>query len=219
MPPAPAMLTLEEEDLGEELRRELIVLLHVTRGEYGGLREGELERALAALSEVRGRVVRVSLRAAALTIAIPPFLPSDRLREVLLGCLEKVFHREISLSLRLPAELADTVEVGRELAREWERSAAVLCLADERAVGDLDRPLVDLKAVLERRVEAPVAAAFPVTFVDVLCRWEETMDGVVWGPEAVVAGAYMELTRREVSVTARSLEVLADVMGGAESRE
>lgn len=208
------MLTLDEEELGAELRRELVVLLHLTEAEHARLQEETLVRALTALGEVRGEVIEVSLVVAAVTISIPPFLPSARLREVLVGSLAEVLHREIALSLRLPGELADAVEVGRELAREWEAPGAVLCLADEQAVGDLGQPLVDLKVLLDRRMESPVAAAFPVTFVDVLCRWDGASDGVVWGPESFVSRTYEELTRRTVSVTARNLEAMVRFVAG-----
>lgn len=212
------MLTLGEEELAEELRRELFVLLHVSREEHGRLREGALEQALEGLREVRGQLVGVSVASAALRITIPPFLGSGRLRGVLSDCLKALLGREVPLSLRLPGELADTVEVAGEMAREWDRGRAVLCFVDERTAGELGRPLVELKAALEQRVEPPLEAAYPVTFYDVLCRWEGAGEGVVWGPETTIAAVYQKMTERRPSATARDLEALrAFVAPGAPS--
>ncbi|MEE9164623.1 MAG: hypothetical protein V3U17_07540, partial [Thermoplasmata archaeon] len=75
------MLTLEDEERAQELRRELVVLLHLTQERMPALRRvvGWRE-AFEPLKEVRSSLEGVSREQAAVRIAAPPFLSQDRLR-------------------------------------------------------------------------------------------------------------------------------------------
>lgn len=208
------MLTLEEEEIAEELRRELVVLLHLTREELMRLttRE-EMERAFDGLSEVKGHLVAVSLDHAALKVSIPPFLRSSRLREVLKYCLLDFLGRDVAISVRLPGELADTVEASRDTVAEWaEGGRAVLCFTDEATVGEPTIPLIELKDYLDKRSRKPIEMAFPMNHYDVLCIWRGPLDRLVSGPEKLISEAYSELAKTPVSATARSLEALIDLL-------
>ncbi len=204
------MLAVEKEAISEELRRELIVFLHLTREELSRLTSEERVRgALEGLSEVRGLLIAVDLEHAALKISIPPFLRSDRLRGVLKRGLATLFGRMVGTSIRLPGELADTVEASRNVALDWsDDERAVLCLTDEGAVGEPVHSLSDLREFLEEKVDEHVSRLFPINYYDVLCLWEGSVNPIVWGPDRTISGAYGELTKTSVSSTAHSLEAM-----------
>lgn len=200
------MLAAAEEDVElEELRQSLAILLHVDERTYAALREaGNVAGSFLPLQEIRSVFEGVDPQHATLRIAIPPFLRSRRLREVLDGCLEDLLGTRVSFSVRILAELVDTLQVADEVAEE-DPTGAVVCFTDEAAVGELPLPLLGLRRHLDERLEAPVTTAFPLSHYDVFCRWEGPTDPVVWGPEAVVGRAYEDLVKGAVSATARGL--------------
>ncbi len=202
------MLTLrEEEDFEAELRRELIVLLHVNSREYAKLPDVDFLGALESLREVRGSLIGVSAEHAALKVSVPPLLPAARLREVLRVGLRKALGRRVAMSIRLLPELADTVELATELMQERsEEGVGVLCFTDESAVGEPTRSLSELKEYLSGRVENEILLAFPVTHYDVLCVVMGSAGELTSGPEEFVSKAYGALSRVPVGATARSLD-------------
>ncbi len=208
------MLAIEEEEISKELRRELIVLLHLNREEYARLKSREeLERVFDRLREVQGLLLAVSLEHAAVKLSIPPLLRSDRLRGVLKSCLAAFFGRDVGFSLRLPGELADTLEVSREMAEDWSGDGvAVLCFTDEGAVGEPDRSLAELRDLMSERIQESLTMTFPINYYDILCIWQGTVDSIVWGPDKLISAAYADLAQAPVSSTARSLEAVAALL-------
>ncbi len=200
-------MTLQDEELERELRRELIVLLHVNEGEYARLSDVDFEEALQGLREVRGSLIAVTNEHAALKISVPPLLPSSRLREVLQAGLKEGLGREAAVSIRLLPELADTVEAAKELTEDGpEEGTWILCFTDEMAAGEPSLPLSRLREFLNDRVRGDLRTAFPVNHYDVLCIWQGPTNHVVWGPDEVISRAYSELAGVPVGSTARSLE-------------
>lgn len=208
------MLTLQQEEMREELRRELVLLLHLSREEYAEFPPEERVRdAFRDLAEVRCDLAGISKKYAALKLSVPPLLPSRRLRGVLAGCLQAAFGRSIAVSLRVPVELADTVEAARNLLEDVdEDDEAVVCFTDENAVGDPTIHLYELKERLDGATEEPVAMVFPLNHYDVLCLWKGSMNGVVWGPERQISEVYEALVGTPVSTTARTLRGVEDLM-------
>lgn len=207
------MTLREEEDLARELRRELIVLLHVTAKEYARLPDVDFLEALEGLREVRGSLISASAEHAALKVSVPPLLPSARLREVLRTGLRKALGRSVAVSIRLLPELADTVELARDLMEEWsEGGTGVLCFTDESAVGEPTRSLSELKEYLNSWVEDDILSAFPVNHYDVLCVVSGPARGLVSGPEKVISKAYGELSKVPVGSTARSLDFARELV-------
>ncbi|MFQ5837466.1 MAG: hypothetical protein ACE5HJ_01620 [Thermoplasmata archaeon] len=209
------MLTIQEDETAEELRRELIVLLHVSREDYARFPPVKMLRdALSALKDLRSALQVVSSEHAALKISVPPFLLRERLRGTLSGCLKQAFGHDVALSIRLPGELADTVEASREILEEMTgEGAAILCFTDEEAVGEPTIHLYDLKEYLGQRISEALTMAFPINHYDVLCVWEGEGDGVVWGPDRQISAAYEELVKVAVSSTARRVEAVEDLLG------
>ncbi len=203
-----SMLSLqEEEDLERELRRELILLLHVNQSEYARLPEVDFEEALDGLKEVRGLLMAVSNEHAAIKISVPPLLPGARLREVLRGGFVRGMGREVAFSVRLVPELADTVEVAHDLMEDWsEGGTGVVCFTDEASAGEPSRSLSELRQIIGGKVGGDLLSAFPVNHFDILCVWDGPVDGVVWGPERVVSDTFTSLSKVTVSATARSLD-------------
>lgn len=206
------MLTLEDEDLIRDLRRELIVLVHVSAEQYPRFTEDGIARTLQGLDAVKAELVAVNREQAGLKIAIPPLLPSPRLREVLTPLLARALGTSPALSIRLIPELADTVEAARDLLRDWGEETGALCYTDEAAVGDPLRSLSELKALLREAQQSDLERAFPLNHYDSLCLWRGAFDGIVWGPEAFIARVYGEMVGHPVSTTARSVEGMGDLL-------
>jgi hypothetical protein len=208
------MLTLEQEELPEELRREIILILHLSKADYASFPPDDMLRdAFSALTELRSSLQAINRRHAAIKLTVPPLLPSKRLREVLMRCLVEAFGSEIAVSIRIPAELADTVEASRGLVEEArEVGEAVLCFTDESAVGEPTVRLYDLRELLRQGVREPVVSAFPINHYDVLCIWDGPVDGLVWGPEGQISSIYEGLSKTPVSSTARTLAAVEDLM-------
>ncbi len=209
------MLSVQEEELSRGLRRELVVLLHLSREDYALHPPREvLQRALGGLREVSGTLVAYSRKHAALKISVPPLLSSKRLRGVISGCLKEAFSKDLPISLRLPGELADTLEAAKDLRQDWpQEGTAVLCLTDEAAVGEPTRPLSEMKRFMRDSIQEPMIMTFPMNHYDVLCLWAGPVEGLIWGPEKVIAQSFSQLTKTSVSSTARSLEALDELMG------
>lgn len=208
------MLTLQErEDLERELRRELIVLLHVNEGEWATLPDIDFPGAMEVLREVRGSLIGISAKHAALKVSVPPLLPAARLRKVLGAGLRRALGRRVAVSLRIVPELADTVETAGELMEESaESGVGVLCFTDESAVGELAMSLAELKTYLSEKVGNDLLSAFPMTHYDVLCVMRESMTRILSDPEKVVSEVYAELSKVAVGSTARPLDSARELM-------
>lgn len=190
----------------EVLRRPLVALLHVAPEEYTALQSADPTEAFEPLREVRSELTGFAPRFAALTLAVPPFLRRSRLRATLAPCLTALVGRAPALSLRILAELVETLEAAEELSAGEGEGTPVLAFTDEEAVGDLDLRLLDLRRTLAEGVGGSLLAAFPLSHYDVLCRWQGAGDPVLWGPDVPVARAYSRLTGHDIGVTARGLE-------------
>lgn len=191
----------------EPLRQTLVAFLHVDADRYGALRETDnLGDVFAPLEEIGSSLLAVERHYAALKLAVPPLLRGERLREVLGTCLRAALGAVVPVSLRILAEAVSTLHLVEELvAEEPGEGHPTLCLADERAVGQVTFPLLDLRRRLREDWEGSLRAPFPLSHYDVLVHWPASTEPVMWGPERSVQRTYQSLLGREVSVAVRGL--------------
>lgn len=212
------MLTLEEEEQAEGLRRELVVVLHLTPARMATLPDVDGWReAFRPLVDVRSRFEGVSVEHAALRIAAPPFLNRDRLRGLLTACLERLLGDAVPYSVRILTELGETLQAAFELEEAWLEQGAtpghsVLCFTDEEAVGGMTMLLSELKQGLEARRTMEVAEAFPLNHYDILTLWVGPEATMVDGAASFIRNAYEALTEGPVSVTGRKLAAAEDLL-------
>ncbi|MDX1534873.1 MAG: hypothetical protein R3291_04565, partial [Thermoplasmata archaeon] len=160
------MLTLEEEEQAQRLRRELVVLLHLTEGERIELPPLEAwKAAFEALDGVRSSLEGVSGPHGAVRVASPPFLSQDRLRPIISACLERLLGQTVPFSLRILEELGETIQAAFDVEELWLEEGAtadqsVLLFTDEYAVGELGILLSELKKALEEEAEASTKETF-----------------------------------------------------------
>ncbi|MEE9173724.1 MAG: hypothetical protein V3U30_01965 [Thermoplasmata archaeon] len=212
------MLTLEDEERAQELRRELVVLLHLTQEGMPALR-GVVgwREAFAPLETVRSSLEGVSREQAAVRIAAPPFLLQDRLRPIISGCLERLLGAPVLFSLRILTELGETIQAAFNMEEVWLEEGAtadqtVLSFADEHAAGEVGLLLSDLRTMLAEGLGDSIVEAFPLNHYDILCLWAGPVEEKFSSTEAFVAKFYGELKGAPVSVTSRSLEEAPDLL-------
>ncbi|MFQ5552585.1 MAG: hypothetical protein ACE5EW_02580 [Thermoplasmata archaeon] len=205
------MLTLEEEEYAQDLRRELVILLHIPQDRLPALRRVRgWKSAFAALDEVRSRFEGVSPGQAALRIAAPPFLHQDRLRPILAACLEPLLGAPVLFSIRILTELGETIQAAFDVEEEWLQEGTApggtaLCFTDEHAAGEVGLLLSDLRTALAERLVGSVVEAFPLNHYDVLCFWTGPVEEKLASTEAFIAQVYGELMEVPVSATSRDL--------------
>ncbi|MFQ5986203.1 MAG: hypothetical protein ACE5KQ_02455 [Thermoplasmata archaeon] len=205
------MLTLGGEEQERDLRRQLVVLLHLPKERLPALRRVRgWQKAFAALDEIRSRFEGVSPRQAALRIAAPLFLRQDRLRPTLAGCLERLLGAPVLFSIRILTELGETIQAAFDVEEGWlEEGAApggtALCFTDEHAAGEVGLLLSDLRTALAERLVGSVVEAFPLNHYDILCLWTGPLKEKLASTEAFIARAYGELMGGPVSATSRDL--------------
>ncbi|MFQ5908807.1 MAG: hypothetical protein ACE5JE_08305 [Thermoplasmata archaeon] len=212
------MLTLEDEERAQELRRELVVVLHLAQERLPLLRQiTGWREAFAPLEDVRSTFEGVDESQAVVRIATPPFLSQDRLRPILASCLEGLLGGSVLFSIRILTELAETIQAAFEMEELWlEEGGApgrtVLCFTDEAAVGTLDLLQSELQEELRAQRWAEVSTAFPLNHYDVLLLWAGPSEEKISSTEAFVAGVYESLTGAPVSATSRDLGQAADLL-------
>ena len=212
------MLTLEDEERAQELRRELVLLLHLTQERMFALRRVVgWQEAFEPLEEVRSSLEGVSREQAALRIAAPPFLPQDRLRPIISGCLERLLGAPVLFSLRILTELGETIQAAFDVEEMWLEEGAtadqtVLSFTDEHAAGEVGLLLSDLKTVLAKGLVGSVVEAFPLNHYDILSLWTGPAEEKLSSSEAFIAKVYGELKGAPVSATSRSLEEAPDLL-------
>ncbi len=212
------MLTLEDEEHAQELRRELVVLLHLAQERMTALRRVEGWReAFEPLEEVRSSLEGVSREHAAVRIAAPPFLSQDRLRPIISGALERLLGAPVLFSLRILTELGETIQAAFEVEEMWLEKGAtadqtVLTFTDERAAGEVGLLLSDLRTVLAEGLIDSVTEAFPLNHYDILCLWAGPADEKLSSTEAFVSKVYAEWKGASVSATSRSLAEGPDLL-------
>ncbi|MEE9593760.1 MAG: hypothetical protein V3W28_09295 [Thermoplasmata archaeon] len=212
------MLTLEEEERAQELRRELVVLLHLTQEGLPALQQvAGWREAFAPLDEVRSSFEGIDEGQAAVRIAAPPFLSQDRLRPILASCLKRLLGAPVFFSIRILTELAETIQAAFDLEELWLEEGAptgqtVLCFTDEAAVGSLTLLQSELQEELRARRAAQVSTAFPMNHYDVLLLWSGPGEEKVPSTEAYVAMVYGELAGAPVSATSRDLGEAPDLL-------
>lgn len=212
------MLTLEDEEQAKELRRELVVLLHLTRERLPVLREvAGWREAFGPLEEVHSSFEGVNRGQAAVRIAAPPFLSQDRLRPILASCLERLLGAPVLFSLRILTELGETIQAAFEVEEVWlEEGAAagqtVLSFTDEHAAGEVDLLLSDLRKKLAEGLVDSIVEAFPLNHYDVLSLWAGPGAERLSSTEGFVAKIYGELKGAPVSATSRPLDKAPDLL-------
>ncbi|MEE8198695.1 MAG: hypothetical protein V3R48_03165 [Thermoplasmata archaeon] len=206
------MLTLEDEEHAQELRRELVVLLHLAQERMTALRRVEGWReAFGPLEEVRASLEGVSREHAAVRIAAPPFLSQDTLRPIISGALERLLGARVLFSLRILTELGETIQAAFEVEEMWLEKGAtadqtVLSFTDERAAGEVGLLLLtDLRTMLAEGLVDPVTEAFPLNHYDILSLWTGPAEEKLSSTEAFVSKVYAEWKGAPVSATSRSL--------------
>lgn len=212
------MLTLEEEEPGEVLRRDIVAILHVPRDRLVLLpAESRWREGFTGLQEVKSELQSVHLDMAALRLAVPPFLPATRLREVLRAGLKKVLGEILPLSLRVPTELGETLQAAIEMEEAWiekdTEGSAVLCFTDEHGAGEVGSFLLsDLRTKLAERLVDWMVEAFPLNHYDAVCLWAGPVEEKLSSAEAFVSMVYRDLTGALVSATSRPLEEAPDLL-------
>ncbi len=212
------MLTLEDEERAQELRRELVVLLHLTQERMPALRRVVgWQEAFGPLEEVRSSLEGVSREQAAIRIAVPPFLSQDHLRPIISGCLERLLGVPVLFSLRILTELGETIQAAFDVEEVWLEEGAtadqtVLSFTDEHTAGEVGLLLSDLKTMLAEMLVDSITEAFPLNHYDILCLWSGPAEEKLSSTEAFVAKAYAELKGAPVSTTSRSLEEAPDLL-------
>lgn len=212
------MLTLEEAERAQELRRELVVLLHLTQERLPTLQQVTGWReAFAPLEEIRSSFEGVHQGQAAVRIAAPLLLSQDRLRPILANCLKQLLGAPVFFSIRVLTELGETIQAAFDLEELWLEEGAssgqtALCFTDEAAVGSLNLLQSELQEELKARRPAPVSTAFPMNHYNVLLLWAGPDEEKVPSTEAFVARVYEEVTGAPVSATSRDLGEVPDLL-------
>lgn len=212
------MLTLAEEEVAQDLRRELVVLLHLTQERMRALHgvEGWRE-AFEPLEAVQSSLEEVSREQAAIRIAAPLFLSEARLRPIVSGCLEELLGSPVPLSFRILTELGETIQAAFDVEELWLEKGAtpdqtVLTFTDEHAAGGVGFLLSELRTMLTEGLVDSVVEAFPLNHYDVLCLWAGPEEEKLPATEAFVAQVYGGLKGTPVSATSRSLEAAPDLL-------